>query len=515
MSVDSKPAAESSRSLAGHVGMGLGPIAALAILLLADLVANQPETTRMAAVAVWMAVWWMTEAVPLPVTALLPVVTFPLLGIMAGKQVAPLYVNSIIFLFLGGFMVALAMERWGLHRRIALRIILMVGGGPQRLVLGFMLAASLLSMWISNTATTMMMVPIAMAVIGRLGSGLELRDSGRFAAALLLGTAYAASIGGFATLVGTPPNALFVSQLTLLFPAAAPVSFAQWFLFALPLSVVFLLITWWLLSVIFRLADLPLQIEHEMFQEEHERLGPMTRAEKIVLTDFLLLAVLWLTRTGITAGEFTLPGWSTWLPDSDLVDDGTVAIAMALLLFLAPTGRAPGERVMDWPTTRRLPWGIVLLFGGGFALAQGFVESGLSSWLGERMQGLSNLPPWLLVLSVCLSITFLTELTSNTATAQMALPIMAAVAVAIRVNPLLLMVPATLSASCAFMLPVATPPNAIIFGTDRIRSTQMARVGFVLNLSGAVLITVCVYTLGRLLIGDSLTELPVWAGQVG
>jgi sodium-dependent dicarboxylate transporter 2/3/5 len=497
------------------VGLYLGPALAVVILLFTDLAPDQPAATRMAAVAVWMAVWWMTEAVPLPVTALLPVVLLPLLGIMSGKQVAPLYVNSIIFLFLGGFMVALAMERWGLHSRIALRIILLIGGGPHRLVLGFMLAAAFLSMWISNTATTMMMVPIAMAVIGRLGEGLSPRDSSRFAMALLLGTAYGATLGGLATLVGTPPNALFVNQLAQLFPQAPAISFAQWFSFALPLSMVFLLTTWLVLGSFFRLGRLPLTIERQVFRDEHARLGPMSRAEKIVLIDFVGLALLWLTRQGIQAGSVSLPGWSQLLPAGSLIDDGTVAIAMALLLFLAPTGRLPQERVMDWPTTRNLPWGIVLLFGGGFALAQGFIASGLSVWLGERLAGLSGLSPLLIVLSVCLLITFLTELTSNTATAQMALPILAAVAVAMRVNPLLLMVPATLSASCAFMLPVATPPNAIIFGTQQVRSATMARVGFLLNLIGAVFITICVYLLGGLLLGENLSGFPAWAAQIG
>jgi len=496
---------------ASRIGLVLGPAAAVALLLLADLDPDRPETTRMAAVAIWMAVWWITEAAPLAVTALLPVVLFPLLGLMAGKTVAPLYFNSIIFLFLGGFMVALAMERWGLHRRIALRIILLIGGGPRRLVLGFMAAAAFLSMWISNTATTMMMVPIGMAVVSRVGAGEGSGGSVRFASALLLGTAYGASLGGIATLVGTPPNPLFIRNLAVLFPEAPEVSFAQWFAFALPLSVVFLVVAWLVLGLFFRLAPLRGLVDRSLFREEQARLGPMSRAEKIVLVDFLALALLWLTRMGLTVGDWQLPGWSGLVADASFLDDGTVAIALALLLFLIPSGRRPGERVMDWPTTRKLPWGIVLLFGGGFALAQGFVDSGLSGWLGGRMEGLSGLPPLLIVLCVCLLITFLTELTSNTATTQMALPVLAAVAVAIEVNPLLLMVPATLSASCAFMLPVATPPNAIIFGTERIRSAEMARVGVILNLVGAVLITLCVYLVGRAVLGIDTSVFPAWA----
>jgi sodium-dependent dicarboxylate transporter 2/3/5 len=525
------------------VGLWLGPVLAVGVLLLADLTPGNPTTTRMAAVALWMAAWWITEAVPLAVTALLPVVLYPLLGIMAGKAVAPLYFNSIIFLFLGGFMVALAMERWGLHKRIALRIIQFVGGGARGLVFGFMAAAAFLSMWISNTATTMMMIPIAMAVIAKAGEWRTKAETTRFAVALLLGTAYGASIGGTATLVGTPPNPMLVKNLSVLFPEAPEISFAQWFVFAFPLAVVFLLLTWLVLAACLRLWKLAAPVPRAVFRKERENLGPLSFAEKVVLVDFLLLAILWMTRKGLTLGSWELPGWSCLLGRADFVDDGTVAIGVAMLLFLVPSCGEPDEgelapeggdpaggggdntparrlspsrgRIMDWSTARNLPWGIVLLFGGGFALAQGFVDSGLAIWLGGLMEGLSHLPPLWIVLSVCLLLTFLTELTSNTATTQMALPILAAVAVAIQVNPLLLMVPATLSASCAFMLPVATPPNAIIFGTNRLRVGQMARVGIILNLIGAILITLCIYFMGRAVLGIVPGELPAWATQVG
>jgi sodium-dependent dicarboxylate transporter 2/3/5 len=494
-------------------GLVLGPVLALLVLLLCNLTPGNPLTTRMTAVALWMAVWWISEAVPLGATALLPVALFPPLGLMAGKTVAPLYVNSIIFLFLGGFLVALAMERWDLHRRIALRIILLVGSGPRRLVLGFMLATAFLSMWISNTATTMMMIPIAMAVIvqaDRWHGGGQ-----RFAPALLLGTAYGASLGGMATLVGTPPNALFVRNLALLFPGAPEISFARWFLYALPLSIVFLLLTWLLLGELFGLRKLAAPVGRELFREEHARLGPLSWSEKVVLSDFVLLAGLWLTREGLTVGSWQLPGWSRLLVHADYVDDGTVAIAVSLLLFLVPARDGSGGRILDWNTARQLPWGIVLLFGGGFALAQGFVDSGLATWLGGLVEGLGGLPTWMMVLAVCLLMTFLTELTSNTATTQMALPILAAVAVAIRVHPLLLMVPATLSASCAFMLPVATPPNAIIFGTGKVRVSQMARAGVLLNLLGAVLITLGIFLLGRAALGIDPGVFPEWATKVG
>ena len=500
-----------TRDTAGRVGLILGPAAALALLLFADLDPERPAATATAAVAVWMAVWWMTEAAPLAVTALLPVVLYPLLGVMSGKATAPYYMNSIIFLFLGGFLVALAMERWQLHRRIALAIMLTLGGGPRRIVLGFMLAAGFLSMWISNTATAMMMAPIVVAVARRVSREGRERDAALFGAALLLGTAYGASIGGLATLIGTPPNPLFVSNLALLYPDAPEIGFASWMILGLPLSVVFMFVAWGVIGRMFRLDRLGDLVDHGVFREESAALGPMTYEEKIVMADFVLLALLWLTRKGLDVGSLSLPGWSDLLSHGSLVDDGTVAIAFAVLLFLVPS-RRPGTRILDWSASRDLPWGIVLLFGGGFALAAGFTQSGLTIWLGERMQGLAALPPVLLVMGVCLTITFLTELTSNTATTQMALPVLAGVAGATGINPLLLMVPATLSASCAFMLPVATPPNAIIFGTGRVTIRQMSRTGLVLNLIGVVLITAAVWTLGGAAFGTDLSVSPTWAG---
>ena len=497
-----------------RIGLMLGPLAALAILLLADLDPARPQVTRMAAIAAWMALWWITEAVPLAVTALLPVVLYPVLGIMAGRDVAPVYFNSIIFLFLGGFVVAIAMERWLLHKRIALGVILAVGGHARGVLLGFMVAAAFLSMWVSNTATTMMMVPICVAVIRRV----EKHDPGpaarRFGVALLLGTAYGASTGGLATLIGTPPNPLFVSNLSLLFPEAPEISFASWMVLGLPLSVLMLLTSWLVLTLIFRLKEMRGLIDRTVFAAERAKLGPMSWEEKVVLADFVSLAVLWLTRGGLDVGWMRLPGWSEILPHGHMIDDGTVAIVAAVVLFMIPSRSRPG-RVMDWPTARWLPWGIVLLFGGGFALAKGFVTSELTVWLGERLAGLSSLPPLLLVVCVCLLITFVTELTSNTATTQMALPVLAAVSAGIGVNPLLLMVPATLSASCAFMLPVATPPNAIIFGTERVRVADMARAGLLLNLAGAVLITLCVYFLGEAAFGCDMTAMPDWAAAAG
>jgi len=475
-----------------------GPMAALLILAFVDLDPDNPVTTRAAAVAVWMMIWWLTEAVPLAVTAILPVVLFPLLKILPGREVASLYFNNVIFLFLGGFIVALAMERWNLHRRIALGTIVGLGGGPRRLLLGFMVATAFLSMWISNTATTMMMVPIAMGAITKLESNGDIGT--RFPVVILLGIAYAASIGGIATLIGTPPNLAFVRIYAITFPGEGEISFTSWFMLAFPISVVFLLIAWVGLSTWAGRQGPKLTLDRKIFVQELADLGAMTKEERLVLGHFIALALLWLTRGDVDLGAITLTGWGSLLNLSGFVDDGTVAVAVATSLFFFHSDRSPSGRLMDWRTAKKLPWHIVLLFGGGFALARGFTESGLSQWAGSHLAGLAALPPVLIVAVICLVITFLTELTSNTAMAELMLPILAAVAVEIQMHPLVLMVPATLSASCAFMMPIATPPNAIVFGTERLRIAQMAKTGIVLNLIGVILITAAIFLWGRVII---------------
>ncbi len=495
----------------GRVGKKMGlfgvPLAALAILLFADLSPGNPAVTRMAAVALLMAGWWITEAIPIPATALLPVALFPILGILDGRDTAAYYFNDTIFLFIGGFIFALAMQRWELHRRIALRIILILGTSPRRLMLGFMLSTWFLSMWISNTATTMMMVPMAIAVVLQFRDHFGKENVAGYSVGLLLGVAYSASIGGLATLIGTPPNLSFRRILTIVFPEAPEISFAAWFFFALPLSVALLLLCWGLLGQLFARGAALKGGQTDLFRAEYRKLGKISAEERIVLVLFVVLVALWLFRQDL----FFIPGWTRILPEPGFARDGTVAIIVALLLFVLPAPSRPGVRIMDWETAVKLRWGIVLLFGGGFALAAGFAESGLSAWLGGRLATLGDLPPVVLVLVICTTITFLTELTSNTATAEMALPVLGALAVAIDVNPLLLMVPATLSASCAFMLPVATPPNAIAFGSGEINMKDMMRAGLVLNVVGILLITAAIYVLGIPALGIDLGAMPAWA----
>ncbi len=487
----------------------LGPAFSLALLLFFDLDPEQPAVTRTAAVALLMAVWWITEAIPLAVTALLPVVLFPLLGIMNGKTVAPIYFNHVICLFIGGFMVALAMERWDLHKRIALRILLLFGSRPQWLLLGFMVATAFLSMWISNTATTMMMVPIVLAVILKFEGSAGPDQTRKTSLALLLGVAYGASLGGIATLVGTPPNLSFARIFGITFPSAPEIGFVEWIFYALPISVSLLLLVWLFLSLAF-LRQGTSFLDRAALRRQYDELGPFSFEQKIVSADFSALVLLWLFRADLHLGTFTVPGWSRLFENPSYLNDGTVAIGVAIVLFLIPARNRPGTRVLDWDTAGGLPWNIVILFGGGFALASGFKDSGLSLWIGDQLSGARDLSPVLLIMVISLLITFLTELTSNTATAEMLLPILAGLAVSIRVNPLLLMLPGTLACSLAFMLPVATPPNAIVFGTRRLRIADMARTGFILNLIGVLVVTFATWAIGRTVFHIDLTQFPVW-----
>lgn len=493
------------------IGFIIGPTTFLIIALFANLEPGKPEITYTLAIALLMAIWWISEIVPLAVTALLPVVLFPLFGVMNGKDVSSAYFNHVIFLFIGGFIVALAMQKWNLHKRIALRILMLTGSSPARILLGFMIATAFLSMWISNTATAMMMVPILLSIVSKLEEFVPKKELNRYSIGLLLGVAYSASIGGIATLVGTPPNLSFARIFQIMFPAAPDVSFSDWFLFAIPISIIMFVLVWLYLYFVFRPKTRWKSIKEISFNKQYAELGRTSFEEKVILIDFLLLAVLWLTRAGISIGDFRIPGWDSLFNRPEYLNDGTVAIAMAVLLFLIPSSKKSGKSLMDWKTARRIPWGIVLLFGGGFALASGFKESGLSIWFGEQMIGVSGLNPLIMIMIIGLGMTFLTELTSNTATTEMLLPILAGLAVSIQVHPLLLMLPATVSASMAFMLPVATPPNAIVFGSKKLKVIQMAKTGFILNIIGAIVITLITYFWGATVFGIEPFVLPEWA----
>jgi len=473
---------------------------------------------RLLGVVLLMAIWWMGEGTSITVTALLPLVLFPLLGILSSKETAPNYTNHLVFLFLGGFMIALAMEKWDFHKRIALVIIALIGTNLNRIVFGFMVAAAFLSMWISNTATTMMMLPVGMAVVrqiaeeaslnGERNAESEIAIQHSLGLVLMLGLAYGSSIGGVGTLIGTPPNIVFAGFYKKLYPEYAEITFFQWMVLAVPVVCIFLPLVWYYLCRF--VAPIPLkqiqfgENEPEIIKNELKALGKINHAEKIIAVVFAMTALLWIFREPIVIGSVTIPGWSNLFSRPELLHDATVAMAMGLLLMLLPLkfGKGMGLRgrteyfVLDWETVQsRVPWGILLLFGGGFALAAGFTKTGLDKWIGEQLAAVASLPLVGIILLICLAITFLTELTSNTATTTMILPIIGAMAVAANYHPLMLMIPATLSASFAFMLPVATPPNAIVYSSGWVTIPKMARAGVALNFLGAILVTTLVLLL--------------------
>lgn len=544
-----------------RIGLILGPTVFFFMLLFVELDPSNPLVTRMAAVIMLMAIWWISEAIPLAATALLPIVLFPLLGIMYGREVpagsrvdlstagfregfdasnfdvifpnvANQYMDWIILLFMGGFIIAVAVEKWNLHKRIALNILKVVGGQPHRLVLGFMLATGFLSMWLSNTATALMMMPMGMSLVllyEELNAGLakqgEVVDdrASNFSLTLLLGIAYSASIGGFATLIGTPPNGVLVTQLPQLFPEAPELTFSTWLLFALPMSAVYMVLAWLLLTrFVFPLpASTPFSGK-DFIREELRKLGPMSTEERRVLVVFVAFAALLMTRKERLFGaDIDIFGWSYYLdrlletmgstPVGYLIDDGTVSIGMALTLFMIPAGASIGGRLLDWDDAKKIPWGILLLFGGGLAIAKGFTTSGLSDYVAAQLQvWLGDASPLIIVISTVSIITGLTEVASNTATISLSLPIMASLSQAIEAHPMLLLIPTTLAASCAFMLPVSTPPNAIVYGSGRIPIMKMVIAGIWLDILSVVLLTVFVYTLGHLAFGV-LDGYPAWA----
>ncbi|MDN5658081.1 DASS family sodium-coupled anion symporter [Brevibacterium sandarakinum] len=461
-----------------------------------------------AAVAVLMAVWWMTEALPIAATSLLPLVAFPVFGTeIEMKTVGASYGNPIIFLFLGGFLIALAMQRWNLHRRIALITLSIMGNKPGPMIAGFMIATGFVSMWVSNTATSVMMLPIGISVlmiVSKVVGGAitdsanteadetetdetEEDDSGlgtvvksNFGTALMLGIAYSASIGSLGTIIGTPPNLFLVGYLEDNHDIS--IGFGQWMLVGVPLAIVMMVIAWFLLvKVLFKPEIDEIPGGRELIRDELQKLGPMSTGEKLVLGMFILAAVCWISLPLI-------------FEEPPISDEG-IAMVIGLLLFLIPGGANRGVRLLDWETAEKLPWGVLLLFGGGLALSAQFSSSGLTEWIGDSTSGLGVLPTVFIVAIFALIILFLTELTSNTATAATFVPVVGGVALGLDLDPLLLTIPVALAATCAFMLPVATPPNAVAYGSGYLTVAQMVRGGVLLNVIGIVLITITVYVL--------------------
>ena len=463
-----------------RIGLFLGPAFFICILLLAN-----PDGLSSAGVAVlastaWIAIWWITEALPISVTALLPIVLFPLTGALDLTATTAAFGHKYIFLYIGGFLLAIAIERWNLHRRIALIIINLIGAGISKIILGFMLATAFLSMWISNTATTVMMLPIGMAIISQLTDHPDTPEDENsiFGKALMLAIAYAASIGGIATLIGTPPNLVLAGVVHENY--GIEISFAQWFKFGFPISIIMLFIAWYYLTKIrfkFKFDAFPggqTEIKRLLTQ-----LGKIGHEEKLVLFVFIITAVAWISRSIL----------QKYIP---AIDDTIIAMIAGISLFLIPT-KNKTRKVLTWEEAVKLPWGILLLFGGGMALAAGFKESGLALWLGSQMTSLAGLPLLLLLFILITCVNFLTEITSNLATTAMLLPILAAMAITIGVHPYYLLVAATVAASCAFMLPVATPPNAVVFGSGYLKIPDMVKTGIWLNLISILILSLFVY----------------------
>jgi len=482
-----------------RVGLGLGAVLFAALLVLPPPEGLPLPAWRTAAMAVLMAVWWASEALPVAATALLPLILVPLLGIGGMDDAAAPFANPLIFLFLGGFVLALAMQRWNLHRRIALAVVARSGRRPEGLIAGFMAATAFLSMWVSNTATTMMMLAIAVSVVGvvaRTPAAEDMEDAANaartparnFATALMLGIAYAASIGGLATLIGTPPNALlaaFVAERT-----GTEIGFARWMAVGLPVSLLLLPVAWALLvRLVFPCAGAHTP-DVAAIAEMRRAMGRPGAAERRVAVVFALAALAWIGRPFLAL-----------VPPLDRLSDPTIAVAAALALFLIPSGTVKGQTLMNWDWARRLPWGTLILFGGGLSLANAVAASGLAAWIGAALGGLAAWPSLLLVAAVAGIVLLLTELTSNTATTATFLPVIAALAAGAGLAPLLLLVPAALAASCAFMLPVATPPNAIVHGSGHVTLPQMVRAGLWLNLAGLACVTAAAYWAVIVLLG--------------
>jgi sodium-dependent dicarboxylate transporter 2/3/5 len=469
------------------MALGLGIFVLMLIVPPPEGLAMAPWRT--AAVAMLLATFWLSEALPISATALLPLVLFPTLGIAPINAAAAPYANPIVFLFMGGFLIALALERWNLHRRIALNVLLRVGAREDFQIGGFMLATALLSMWVSNTATTALMLPVALSIVPRLADGSVAISKRGFSTALMLSVAYGASIGGIATLIGTPPNALLAGFMSETY--GVEIGFAQWMVLGLPLSVIMLGICWALLTkVLFPVGRDEIPGARTAIVDELTAMGPATTAEKRVAMVFGTTAVLWMTR----------PLLSGWFPALQL-SDASIAIAAGVAFFAIPNGEGRSGALLTWSYAERLPWGVLLLFGGGLSLAAAVADTGLATWIAGSLSSLQNWPVLLLVLAVTVMILMLTELTSNIATTATFLPLVAALAVTLGQNPLLLAIPAVLAASGAFMLPVATPPNAIVFGSGQLTIPQMVRAGIWMNLISVALIVTLVY----LLIGPLFT----------
>ena len=464
-----------------NIGLILGPLVYLLIKLFYNPNELSEEGLAILASTLWVAIWWVTEAVPIYVTALIPIILFPLSGGLELKQTTSAYGHKFVFLFVGGFILAIAIEKWRLHKRIALNIINIVGTKKSNIILGFMIATAFLSMWISNTATAVMIMPVGLAIISQLKDNPNTLENENtiFGKTLMLAIAYSASIGGMATLIGTPPNLVLAGVIKTSYDIE--INFLQWMSFGLPISLLLLFICWkYLTSIAYKFKDENFKSGLEEINDQIKNLGKFSYEEKSVLIVFIATALAWITQSFIIKKFITE------------IDDTIIAIIAAVVLFILPD-KSGDNKLLSWSDAVKLPWGILLLFGGGMALAKGFDSSGLAVWIGNQMNFFSDIPLIILLLVLIAMVNFLTEITSNLATTAMLLPVLVALANTIDINAYYLLVGATVAASCAFMLPVATPPNAVVFGSKILNIDDMIKKGFWMNIISIFILTAAVY----------------------
>ena len=472
-----------------NIGLILGPLVYLLIKLFYNPNELSEEGLAILASTLWVAIWWVTEAVPIYVTALIPIILFPLSGGLELKQTTSAYGHKFVFLFVGGFILAIAIEKWRLHKRIALNIINIVGTKKSNIILGFMIATAFLSMWISNTATAVMIMPVGLAIISQLKDNPNTLENENtiFGKTLMLAIAYSASIGGMATLIGTPPNLVLAGVIKTSYDIE--INFLQWMSFGLPISLLLLFICWkYLTSIAYKFKDENFKSGLEEINDQIKNLGKFSYEEKSVLIVFIATALAWITQSFII---------KKFIPE---IDDTIIAIIAAVVLFILPD-KSGDNKLLSWSDAVKLPWGILLLFGGGMALAKGFDSSGLAVWIGNQMNFFSDIPLIILLLVLIAMVNFLTEITSNLATTAMLLPVLVALANTIDINSYYLLVGATVAASCAFMLPVATPPNAVVFGSKILNIDDMIKKGFWMNIISIFILTAAVYWLLPLIWG--------------
>lgn len=479
-----------------RIGFILGPLVFIIVRLFFKPEGLPDEANAILASTLWIAVWWITEAIPIAVTALLPIILFPLTGGLDLNTTTSAFGHKFVFLYMGGFIIAIAIEKWNLHKRIALNIIQFIGTDVKKILLGVMIATAFLSMWISNTATAVMMLPIGIAIINQLKDNPNTDENENlvFGKAMMLAIAYSASIGGIATLIGTPPNLVLAG--VVLDTYGYEITFLQWFMFGFPIALVLLIICWlYLTSYGFKFEQKEFPGGKAEIKRLLKNLGNISYEEKMVAAVFATTAFFWITRSFL---------FDNLLP---ALDDTIIAIGFAVVLFLIPS-KDKSQQLMNWEDAVKLPWGIILLFGGGMAIANGFESSGLALWIGNQMTLLAGMMTLILVLLLIAAVNFLTEITSNLATTAMLLPVLAPMAITVDLHPFVLMVGAAVAASCAFMLPVATPPNAVVFGAGYLRIPDMVNKGFVMNIVSIIILTLFVYFLLPVLWGITIEGFP-------